>query len=144
MFGHLTAAGSSYESIVALRFLDAPVRIANSIRDLSLKGDLDYFANRHHTLSLGLLATLFEFHFVRSFNERSQLDLRQKPVLLEGYVQDEWRLGPTTQMQIRRTGDVLQHRRPLALHTEAGSEPSVERQSPRSKPPPECIANTCN
>ncbi|MCY3666708.1 MAG: carboxypeptidase regulatory-like domain-containing protein [Gemmatimonadetes bacterium] len=104
LFGHLMAAGSSYESIVALRFLDAPVRIANSSRDLSLKGDLDYFANRHHTLSLGLLATLFEFHFVRSFNERTQLDLRQEPVLLEGYVQDEWRLGLTTRVQLGGRG----------------------------------------
>ena len=104
LFGHFMAAGSSYESIIALRFLDAPVRIANSIRDLSLKGDLDYFANRHHTLSLGFLATLFEFHFARSFNERSQLDLRQEPVLLEGYVQDEWRLGPTTRVQLGGRG----------------------------------------
>ncbi len=104
LFGHFTAAGSSYESIVALRFLDAPVRIANSIRDLSLKGDLDYFANRHHTLSLGLLATLFEFHFARSFNERTQLDLRQEPVLLEGYVQDEWQPRPTTRVQLGGRG----------------------------------------
>ena len=104
LFGHFMAAGSEYESIIALRFLDAPVRIANSIRDWSLKGDLDYFANRHHTLSLGLLATLFEFHFARSFNERTQLDLRQEPVLLEGYVQDEWRLGPTTQVQLGGRG----------------------------------------
>ncbi len=104
LFGHLMAASSSYESIVALRFLDAPVRIANSIRDLSLKGDVDYFANRHHTLSLGLLATLFEFHFARSFNERTQLDLRQEPVLLEGYVQDEWRPGPTTRVRLGGRG----------------------------------------
>ena len=104
LFGHFMATGSSYESIIALRFLDAPVRIANSIRDLSLKGDLDYFANRNHTLSLGLLATLFEFHFARSFNERTQLDLRQEPVLLEGYVQDEWRLGPTTRVQLGGRG----------------------------------------
>ena len=104
LFGHFMAAGSSYESIIALRFLDAPVRIANSIRDLSLKGDVDYFANRNHTLSLGLLATLFEFHFARSFNERNQLDLRQEPVLLEGYVQDEWRVGPTTRVQLGGRG----------------------------------------
>ena len=139
LFGHFMATGSSYESIIALRFLDAPVRIANSIRDLSLKGDLDYFANRHHTLSLGLLATLFEFHFARSFNERTQLDLRQEPVLLEGYVQDEWRLGPTTRGAARRAGDVLQRwvqsvlrtgDASLAFHTETVPEPSVERQSP--------------
>ena len=104
LFGHFMAAGSEYESIIALRFLDAPVRIANSIRDWSLKGDLDYFTNRHHTLSVGLLATLFEFHFARSFNERSQLDLRQELVLLEGYVQDEWRPGPTTRVQLGGRG----------------------------------------
>ena len=104
LFGRFTAAGSEYESIVALRFLDAPLRIANSIRDLSFKGDVDYFASRDHTLSLGLLATLFEFHFVRSFNERTQLDLRQEPVLLEGYVQDEWRPGPATRVQLGGRG----------------------------------------
>ena len=104
LFGHFMAAGSEYESIIALRFLDAPVRIANSIRDWSLKGDLDYFANRNHTLSFGFLATLFEFHFARSFNERTQLDLRQEPVLLEGYVQDEWRPGPTTRVQLGGRG----------------------------------------
>ena len=102
--GHFMAAGSSYESIIALHFLDAPVRIANRIRDLSLKGDLDYFANRGHTLSLGFLATLFEFHFTRSFNERTQLDLRPEPVLVEGYVQDEWRLGPTTWVRLGGRG----------------------------------------
>ncbi len=104
LFGHFMAARSEYESIVALGFLDAPVRIANSIRDLSLKGHLDYFANRHHALSLGLLATLFEFHFARSFNERTQLDLRQEPMLLEGYVQDEWQVGPATQVQLGGRG----------------------------------------
>ncbi len=104
LFGHLMAAGSSYESIIAFRFLDAPIRIANRIRDLSFKGDLDYFANRYHTLSLGFWATLFEFHFARSFNKRNQLDLRQEPVLLEGYVQDEWRLGPTTRVQLGGRG----------------------------------------
>ena len=40
LFGHFMAAGSEYESIIALRFLDAPVRIANSIRDLVAQGRL--------------------------------------------------------------------------------------------------------
>ena len=104
LFGHFTVAGSSYASVIALRFLDAPVRIANRVRDVSLKGDLDYFASRNHALSLGFLATLFEFHFTRSFNERPQLDLRPAPVLLEGYVQDEWRLGSATWVRLGGRG----------------------------------------
>ena len=121
LFGHFMAAGSSYESIVALRFLDAPVRIANSIRDWSLKGDLDYFANRDHALSLGFLATLFEFHFARSFNEGNQFDLRQEAMMLEGYVQDEWQPGPTTRVQLGGRG----------TYFSAGCCPSSERGTHR-------------
>ena len=61
LFGHFMAASSSYESILSFSFFDTPFGIANSIRDWSLKGDVDYFANRDHTLTLGFLATLFEF-----------------------------------------------------------------------------------
>jgi len=104
LFGHFMAAGSSYESILSFSFFDTPFRITNSIRDLSLKGDIDYFAHRDHTLSLGFLATLFEFRFAQSFNQQDQSDLRQEPVLLSAYVQDEWQAGPLTRLRLGGRG----------------------------------------
>ena len=104
LFGHFMAAGSSYESILSFSFFDTPFLITNSIRDLSLKGDLDYFAHRDHTLSLGFLATFFEFRFAQSFNQQDQFDLRQEPVLLSAYMQDEWQAGPLTRLRLGGRG----------------------------------------
>ena len=103
LFGHFMAAGSSYESILLVSFFDTPFSIANSIRDWSLKGDVDYFANRDHTLTLGFLATLFEFDYSQSFNQEEE-SLYQKSVLASAYVQDEWQAGPTTRLRLGGRG----------------------------------------
>ena len=104
LFGHFMAAGSSYESTLLFSFFDTPFSIANSIRDWSFKGDVDYFANRNHTLTLGFLATLFEFDYDESFNQQDQSDLYQRSVLASAYVQDEWQAGPTTRLRLGGRG----------------------------------------
>ena len=104
LFGHFMAAGSSYENTLLFSFFDTPFSIANSIRDWSLKGDVDYFANRNHTLTLGFLATLFEFDYSASFNQLEQSDLYQRSVLASAYVQDEWQAGPTTRLRLGGRG----------------------------------------
>ena len=104
LFGHFMAAGSWYENTLLFSFFDTPFGIANSIRDWSLKGDVDYFANRNHTLTLGFLATLFEFDYSASFNQLEQSDLYQRSVLASAYVQDEWQAGPTTRLRLGGRG----------------------------------------
>ncbi len=103
LFGHFMAAGSSYENILTFSFFDTPFGFTNSIRDWSLKGDVDYFANRDHTLTLGFLTTLFEFDYSQSFNQEEQ-SLYQKSVLASAYVQDEWQAGPTTRLRLGGRG----------------------------------------
>ena len=103
LFGHFMAAGSSYENTLLFSFFGTEFGIANSIRDWSLKGDVDYFANRDHTLTLGLLATLFEFDYSQSFNQEEQ-SLYQKSVLASAYVQDEWQAGSTTRLRFGGRG----------------------------------------
>ncbi len=103
LFGHFMAAGSSYESTLLFSLFDTPFGIANSIRDWSFKGDVDYFANRDHTLTLGFLATLFEFDYSQSFNQEEQ-SLYQKSVLASAYVQDEWQAGPITRLRLGGRG----------------------------------------
>ena len=104
LFGHFMAAGSWYENTLLFSFFATPFGIANSIRDWSLKGDVDYFANRNHTLTLGFLATLFEFDYSASFNQQEQSDLYQRSVLASAYVQDEWQAGPATRLRLGGRG----------------------------------------
>ena len=104
LFGHFMAAGSSYENNLLFSFFETPFSITNSIRDWSLKGDVDYFANRNHTLTLGFLATLFEFDYSSSFNQDDQTLLHQRSVLASAYVQDEWQAGPLTRLRLGGRG----------------------------------------
>ena len=104
LFGHFMAAGSYYESVLDFSVFNTPFTVVNSIRDLSFKGDLDYFAHRDHTLTLGLLATLYRFHFAQSFNGEEQDDLRQGSVLISAYVQDEWEPDPVTRLRLGGRG----------------------------------------
>ena len=103
LFGHFMAAGSSYENTLLFSFFGTSFGISNSIRDWSLKGDVDYFANRNHTLTLGFLATLFEFDYSQSFNQEEET-LYQKSVLASAYVQDEWQAGPLTRLRFGGRG----------------------------------------
>lgn len=100
LFGHFMAAGSYYRSVLDFSVFNTPITVVNSIRDLSFKGDLDYFVHRDHTLTLGFLATLYRFHFAQSFNGEEQDDLRQGSVLISAYAQDEWEPDPVTRLRL--------------------------------------------
>ncbi len=103
LFGHFMAAGSTYNNSILFSFFDTPFSFENSIRDWSLKADVDYFANRDHTFTFGLLATLFEFDFTQSFNQQEE-SLYQKSVLASAYLQDEWQAGLATKLRLGGRG----------------------------------------
>ena len=104
IFGHFMAAGSTYKNTLLFSFFDTPFSIGNRIRDWSLKADVDYFANRDHTFTLGLLATLFEFDYSQSFNQQDEPPLQQRSALVSAYLQDEWQAGPGTRMRLGGRG----------------------------------------
>ena len=104
LFGHFMAAGSTYKNTLLFSFFDTPFSIGNRIRDWSLKADVDYFANRDHTFTLGLLATLFEFDYSQSFNQQDEPPLQQRSALVSAYLQDEWQAGPGTRMRLGGRG----------------------------------------
>ncbi|MFH1008140.1 MAG: TonB-dependent receptor [Candidatus Latescibacterota bacterium] len=90
LFVNLMVAGSEYASDITFRIFETPIVFSNSIQDLTLKGDLDFFASNRHALTAGFMATRYRFAFEQAFNQEKQLDLRETPFLLSGYVQDLW------------------------------------------------------
>ncbi|SVB44614.1 uncharacterized protein METZ01_LOCUS197468, partial [marine metagenome] len=97
LFGNFLVAGSEYVSRTSLSFFDTPILLRNSIRDITVKGDLDFFASSDHSITAGFLATRYDFNFRQSFNQRDLLNLKLNPYLLSLYGQDQWQaLGNTT------------------------------------------------
>jgi len=99
-FGRFMAAGSAYESTTSLSFFDTPIRVKNGIRDLTLKGDFDYFASSAHTLTAGFAVTHYSFHFDQEFNRQEQLGLNETPYLGAFYLQNEWHPHKQTRLRL--------------------------------------------
>lgn len=96
LFGNFLVAGSEYVSRTSLSFFETPFSFRNNVRDLTIKGDLDYFASSNHALTMGFLGTRYDFSFQQDFNQQEMLDLKLKPYLLSFYGQDQWQALPTT------------------------------------------------
>ncbi len=90
VFGNFMVAGSKYTSTTSLSIFKTPILFFNSIRDVTVKGDLDYFASSRHALTAGVLATWYDFTFKQVFNQEPLLDLQERPFLFAFYAQDLW------------------------------------------------------
>ena len=99
LFANLMVAGSRYTSDMALSLFEVPIEFSNSIRDLTVKGDLDYFASSRHVLTAGFVATRYRFVFRQMFNQEKPLDLRETPYLFSWYVQDMWQPQAATSIR---------------------------------------------
>ncbi len=100
LFGNFVVSGSDYASRLSANFDGTEVLFRNSIRDFSVKGDLDYVADGEHALKGGFRGTLYRFRFSRSFNQDDQLDLRLRPYVISLYAQDQWQALPSTSMRL--------------------------------------------
>jgi outer membrane cobalamin receptor len=100
LFGNFMVASSKYTSSTSLSFFETPIEFSNSIQDVSIKGDLDFFASSHHSLNSGFLATWYDFTLKQSFNRDEQLNLTEKPFLLSAYFQDLWQIRPSTSFRL--------------------------------------------
>ncbi len=105
LFGNFVVAGSKYTSATSLSFFETPIEFSNSIQDISVKGDLDFFASSHHSVNTGFLATWYDFSFKQSFNQDDQLDLKEKPYLLSAYIQDLWQIRPQSSLRLGARSD---------------------------------------
>ncbi|MDP7237468.1 MAG: TonB-dependent receptor plug domain-containing protein, partial [Candidatus Latescibacteria bacterium] len=105
LFGNFLVAGSEYVSRTSLSFFETPFSFRNSVRDLTIKGDLDYFASSNHALTMGFLGTRYDFSFQQNFNQQETRDLKLKPYLLSFYGQDQWQALPTTTVRLGLRGN---------------------------------------
>ncbi|MBT5871944.1 MAG: TonB-dependent receptor plug domain-containing protein, partial [Candidatus Latescibacteria bacterium] len=105
LFGNFLVAGSEYVSRTSLSFFDTPILFQNSIRDITVKGDVDYFASSDHTLTTGFLTTRYDFSFRQVFNQQDQLSLKLNPYLLSLYGQDQWQALDNTSVRLGLRGN---------------------------------------
>ena len=103
LFGRVIAQYSKYHSDITLNLFGTPIAVRNRVRDVSIKGDLDYFAAANHTLRTGVGLALFRFDYGVLFDQYEN-DQAVKPYLLSAYVQDNWQVTPLTEARLGLRG----------------------------------------
>ena len=103
LFGRMIAQYSKYHSDITLNLFGTPIAVRNRVRDVSIKGDLDYFAAANHTLRTGVGLTLFRFDYGVRFDQYENNQAVQ-PYLLSAYVQDNWQVTPLTEARLGLRG----------------------------------------
>ena len=96
LFGRAILLYSRYHSDIIIDLFGTPIEIRNKVRDVTLKGDLDWFASPNHTLAAGIDLTRFRFDYGVRFDEYEENQVVQ-PYLVSAYVQDDWQATPLTE-----------------------------------------------
>ena len=96
LFGRAILLYSRYHSDIIIDLFGTPIEIRNKVRDVTLKGDLDWFASPDHTLRGGIDITRFRFDYGVRFDEYEENQVVQ-PYLLSAYIEDDWQATPLTE-----------------------------------------------
>jgi hypothetical protein len=95
LFGSFTATGSRYFNQPEFEIAGTPFERNNNIYDLSLKADLEYLPNEHHSIKAGVWGGNLILRFRDRFDNVDTFRERIESQYLAAYIQDEWR--PTDQ-----------------------------------------------
>ena len=115
LFGRMIALYSKYQSDITLNLFGTPIAVRNRVRDVSIKGDLDYFAAADHTLRTGIGLTLFRFDYGVRFDQYENNQV-VKPYLLSAYIQDDWQVTPLTEARLGLRGTYYKEGGHLSLN----------------------------
>ncbi|MEC7843133.1 MAG: TonB-dependent receptor [Candidatus Latescibacterota bacterium] len=103
LFGRMIALYSKYHSDITLDFFGTTIALRNRVRDVTLKGDLDYFASADHTVRTGVDLTFYRFDYGWQFDQWEGNQVVE-PYLLSTYVQDSWQVTPLTEARLGLRG----------------------------------------
>ncbi len=115
LFGRMIALYSKYQSDITLNLFGTPIAVSNRVRDVSIKGDLDYFAAANHTLRTGVGLTAFRFDYGVRFDQYENNQV-VKPYLLSAYIQDDWQVTPLTEARLGLRGTYYKEGGHLSLN----------------------------
>lgn len=91
LFSSVTATASRYFNEPSFSIGGTPFKRDNNIYDFSLKGDIEYLPNQHHTVSTGIWGGVITLNYSDQFDSDTTFSNRIQSTYLSAYIQDEWK-----------------------------------------------------
>ena len=99
LFGNFIATGSSFQAQTNFDSEDVELLEQNRLTDISLKGDLNYFAGKDHAVELGFNIKRQSIDYTFGEKDRIWFDIDVEALHNSVYLQDNWSLGPLFNIQ---------------------------------------------
>src|SRR5699024_4896651 len=94
LFSDFTLTGSRYFSYPSATIANTAFERPNNIYDFSLKGDIEYYPDNDHKISVGFWAGLITLKLKTRFDGDETFFSRTQSPYSSFYVQDEWDISP--------------------------------------------------
>lgn len=88
--GSLGISLSDYRSATEAEFLATAFDIDNRLRDVTLRGDLDWQPSASHRLTAGMSASWYDFAYLQGFNKEAYVDYDARPRETAAYLEEHW------------------------------------------------------
>lgn len=99
LFGNFLFTGSRFKALTNFDSEDVELIEQNRLTDLSLKGDLNYFAGKNHAVELGFNIKRQSVGYEFGEKDRIWFDIDVEAFHNSVYVQDNWSVGPLLTLQ---------------------------------------------
>lgn len=89
LFSNFTASYSHYAALIGATFGGVGFTQDNSVDDLSLKGDVDFFASNDHLVKMGIWYSQYDIRYKQS-GDGEPYKFQERPAQISFYAQDDW------------------------------------------------------
>ncbi|HLP18397.1 MAG TPA: TonB-dependent receptor [Bacteroidota bacterium] len=98
-FSNFTVSYSAYDAGMHANFGGLKVNQENGVRDLSVKGDMDFYPANDHLVKLGFWWSQYRLTFNQNFGDNQTYKYKETPALFSLYAQDDWSVNERMNVQ---------------------------------------------
>lgn len=98
-FSNFTVSYSAYDAGMHADLGGMKVDQTNGVRDLSVKGDMDFYPANDHLVKIGFWWSQYQLTFNQRFGENQTYKYKERPALVSLYLQDDWSVDARLNLQ---------------------------------------------
>jgi hypothetical protein len=99
VFSNFHVTYSKYLAYTSVKLSGIDYNQENSIRDISLKGDVNFYPSNDHLVKLGFWWSQYHITYIEQMSEGDKYEFITDPNQLSLYAQDEWNVSPVLKLQ---------------------------------------------
>jgi outer membrane cobalamin receptor len=98
-FSNFTVSYSAYDAGMHANFGGTKFDQTNGVRDLSVKGDVDFYAANDHLVKVGFWWSQYRLTFNQQIGGNNNYEYKETPALFSTYLQDDWTVDERMNIQ---------------------------------------------